>query len=96
MIDTPVQLFEWFEEPAAPAGSPSPPLLRVSKLALVTTEPSIAASSESVQPAADDFFDIVGTEAPGQPADHIRPKTWEEVREIVAKIKACGSKVALP
>jgi hypothetical protein len=104
MIDTPVQL-ELFEEPTAPPGSPQQTCTdgantaaEVSKPTIIAIrQPSIAANSDSVQPTADDFFDIVGTELPIRLADHIGTKTREDVPEIVVKIKErVGSKVASP
>jgi isopropylmalate/homocitrate/citramalate synthase len=46
---------------------------------------------------AHDFFEIVGTEVPMRLADNIGTKTPEQIRKIVAEIKArVGSKVARP
>jgi hypothetical protein len=78
MIDTPVQL-ELFEERTAPLGSPQQTCTdganttaEASKPAIVTNgQSSSRSSSDSVQPVADDFFEIVGTEVPMRPADHI-------------------------
>jgi hypothetical protein len=104
MIDTPVQL-ELFEEPTPLPGSPQQTCTDganttadVPKPAIVANrQSSIATHSESVQPAADDFFEIVGTEVPMRLADHIGTKTPEKVREIIAKIgERVGSKVARP
>jgi hypothetical protein len=94
MITTPVQL-ELFDEITALPGSlqqtsadgADTTAREVSRSAIANTQSPIAAGSDSVQSTADNFFDIVGTEVSGQPADHIRTKTREEVREIIAKIQ---------
>jgi hypothetical protein len=104
MIYTATQL-ELFEEPTASPGSPQQTstdgantAAEVSKPAIIAnSQPSVAANSDPVQPAANDFFEIVGTEVPMRLADHIGTKTPEEVREIIAKIRErVGSKVARP
>lgn len=100
MIDTSVRL-ELLEEPTAPRQSPQQPSTnpadntgQASNPAIITGA-SIPASVDSLQPTADRFFDIVGTEVPMRLADHIGTKTAEQIREIVAKIKArSGSKMA--
>jgi hypothetical protein len=104
MIDTPVEL-ELLEEPTSLPGSPrqtctdrANTTAEVSKPAIIANrQPSIAANSNSVQPMANDFFEIVGTEVPMRLADHIGTETPEQIRKIVAEIKArVGSKVARP
>jgi hypothetical protein len=95
MINTPVQL-KLFAEPTAQPGLPQQTSAaganmttrEVSRPTTIADEQSlIEASSDPVQPTADDFFEIVGTEVPVKPADRTRPKTAREVREIVHKIK---------
>jgi len=55
------------------------------------------AVEDSVKPMEDSFFDIVGTAMPMRVTDHIRTKTPEAIRELIAGVKRrSGSNVARP
>jgi hypothetical protein len=95
MINTPVQL-ELPAEPTALPGSSQQTSAdgantmtrEVSRPATIADKQSLMeASSDSIQPTEDDFFEIEGTEVPAKPADRMGTKTASEVREIVDKIK---------
>jgi hypothetical protein len=51
---------------------------------------------ESVQSTADDFFKIVGTDAPMRLADHIGTKTAEQVGETKARKRRAAPRWPVP
>jgi hypothetical protein len=93
MINTPVQLELPAERTALPGASQqtfadgaNTMTREVSRPATIADKQSLMeASSDSIQPTEDDFFEIVGTDVPAKPADRMGTTTASEVRDIVDK-----------